>query len=94
MVEALLAYPLMSDRDERQTMVGELDPVLVARMPRHAVPRTDVLGILRTLRRRPQGPWDLYRAVTLLDDDPGRAAELESALGEFLAEDRPGPPGP
>ncbi|NEE16163.1 caspase family protein, partial [Streptomyces sp. SID7499] len=81
-------------RDERQTMVGELDPVLVARMPRHAVPRTDVLGILRTLRRRPEGPWDLYRAVTLLDDDPGRAAELEQALREFLAEDRPGPPGP
>lgn len=93
-VEALLAYPLMSDRDERQTMVGELDPVLVARMPRHAVPRTDVLGILRTLRRRPEGPWDLYRAVTLLDDDPGRAAELEEALREFLAEDQPDPPGP
>ncbi|WP_327332396.1 effector-associated domain 2-containing protein [Streptomyces anulatus] len=93
-VEALLAYPLMSDRDERQTMVAELDPVLVARMPRHAVPRTDVLGILRTLRRRPEGPWDLYRAVTLLDDDPGRAAELEEALTEFLAEGRTGPPGP
>ncbi|MFJ6512709.1 caspase family protein [Streptomyces sp. NPDC091406] len=90
-VDALLAYPLMSDRDERQTMVAELDPVLVARMPRHAVPRTDVLGILRTLRRRPEGPWDLYRAVTLLDDDPDRAAELEEALREFLAENRPAP---
>ncbi|MDX3596021.1 caspase family protein [Streptomyces sp. ID03-2B] len=89
-VEALLAYPLMSDRDERQTMVAELDPVLVARMPRHAVPRTDILGILRTLRRRPEGPWDLYRAVTLLDDDPDRAAELEQALREFQDEDRPG----
>ncbi|MEU2404961.1 caspase family protein [Streptomyces rubiginosohelvolus] len=90
-VDALLAYPLMSDRDERQTMVAELDPVLVARMPRHAVPRTDVLGILRTLRRRPEGPWDLYRAVTLLDDDPDRAAELAEALREFLAENRPAP---
>ncbi|MFD4018716.1 effector-associated domain 2-containing protein [Streptomyces sindenensis] len=90
-VEALLAYPLMSDRDERQTMVAELDPVLVGRMPRHAVPRTDVLGILRTLRRRPDGPWDLYRAVTLLDDDPARAAELEEAISEFLAENRPAP---
>ncbi|MCC8479818.1 caspase family protein [Streptomyces globisporus] len=90
-VEALLAYPLMSDRDERQAMVAELDPALVARMPRHAVPRTDVLGILRTLRRRPDGPWDLYRAVTLLDDDPDRAAELEQALREFLAENRPAP---
>lgn len=93
-VEALLAYPLMSDRDERQAMVAELDPVLVARMPRHAVPRTDVLGILRTVRRRPEGPWDLYRAVTLLDDDPDRAAELEQALREFLDEGRSGPPGP
>jgi hypothetical protein len=93
-VEALLAYPLMSDRDERQAMVAELDPVLVARMPRHAVPRTDVLGILRTVRRRPEGPWDLYRAVTLLDDDPDRAAELEQALREFLDEGRCGPPGP
>lgn len=90
-VEALLAYPLMSDRDERQAVVAELDPVLVARMPRHAVPRTDVLGILRTVRRRPDGVWDLFRAVTLLDDDPGRSAELEEALGEFLAGDRPGP---
>ncbi|MFE6773642.1 caspase family protein [Streptomyces fimicarius] len=90
-VEALLAYPLMSDRDERQTMVAELDPVLVARMSRHAVPRTDILGILRTLRRRPEGPWELYRVVTLLDDDPDRAAELEQALREFLDEDRQGP---
>ncbi|MEV7462815.1 effector-associated domain 2-containing protein [Streptomyces rubiginosohelvolus] len=72
-------------------MVAEPDPVLVARMLRHAVPRTDVLGILRTLRRRLEGPWDLYRAVTLLDDDPDRAAELAEALREFLAENRPAP---
>ncbi|WNF30535.1 caspase family protein [Streptomyces sp. C11-1] len=90
-VEALLAYPLMLDRDERQAMVAELDPVLVARMPRHAVPRTDVMGILRTVRRSPEGLRDLFRAVTLLDDDPDRAAELDGAIGEFLAEVPPGP---
>lgn len=63
-------------------------------MPRHAVPRTDVLGTPRTPRRRPEGPWDLYRAVTLLDDDPGGAAELEQALREFLAEAGPVRPAP
>ncbi|WP_257002433.1 hypothetical protein [Streptomyces sp. WZ.A104] len=91
MVEALLAYPLMLDRDKRQAMVAELDPVMVARMPRHAVPRTDVMGILRTVRRSPEGLRDLFRTVTLLDDDPDRAAELDGAIGEFLAEVPPGP---
>lgn len=46
------------------------------------------------LRSSPHSNCTAYRAVTLLDDDPGRVAEREAVLGEFLAEDRPGPPGP
>ncbi|MEU5718688.1 caspase family protein [Streptomyces sp. NPDC020403] len=85
LIDALLAYSLMNDRDERQALVNELPPSVVARMPRHTMPRTDVIGIVRTLRARPEGLWELYDAVTLLDDDPGRSAELKAAVEDFAA---------
>ncbi|MFG2560348.1 caspase family protein [Streptomyces sp. NPDC048496] len=86
LIEALLAYPLMNDRDERQALVNELPPAVVARMPRHPTPRTDVIGIVRTLRARLDRLWELYGAVTLLDDEPARAAELESAIQDLLGD--------
>ncbi|MFI2779782.1 effector-associated domain 2-containing protein [Streptomyces sp. ALB3] len=90
LIDALMAYPLMNDRDERQTLVNELPSAVVARMPRHPLPRTDVIGIVRTLRRRPDGLRHLYAAVTLLDDDPDRAAGLSSAVDDVLAGPGPG----
>ncbi|MFD8800326.1 effector-associated domain 2-containing protein [Streptomyces atroolivaceus] len=90
LIEALMAYPLMNDRDERQTLVNELPSAVVARMPRHPMPRTDVIGIVRTLRARPDGLWKLYAAVTLLDDDADRGSELKSSVQDFMAESRPG----
>ncbi|MFH9613136.1 caspase family protein [Streptomyces pratensis] len=89
-VTALMAYPLMGDRDERQTLVNELPAAVVARMPRHPMPRTDVIGIFRALRAQPDGLWKLYAAVTLIDDDPARASELSSAVRDFLANPAPG----
>ncbi|MEV8225305.1 caspase family protein [Streptomyces sp. NPDC079167] len=90
LIEALMAYPLMSDRDERQTLVNELPAAAVARMPRHLVPRTDVIGIVRTLRKRKDGLYELYDAVRLLDDDAGRSAELKASVQDFMAESGPG----
>ncbi|MFB4420356.1 caspase family protein [Streptomyces sp. QL37] len=89
-VTALMAYPLMSDRDERQTLVNELPAAIVARMPRHLVPRTDVIGIFRALKAHRDGLQRLYEAVTLIDEDPVRAAELKSAIQDFLADPGPG----
>ncbi|MFB8026381.1 MULTISPECIES: caspase family protein [unclassified Streptomyces] len=89
-IEILMAYPLMNDRDERQTLVNELPASVVARMPRHTMPRTDVIGMVRTLSRQPGGLWNLYAAVTLLDDDAGRAAELKSSLTDLVADPGPG----
>ncbi|MDF6046374.1 caspase family protein [Streptomyces sp. JH14] len=89
LIESLLAYPLMSDRDERQALVNELPAAVVGRMPRHTMPRTDVIGIVRTIRAQPDRLWELYDAVTLLDDDPGRAAELKAAVQDFIAAPRP-----
>lgn len=80
LLRALMDYPLMTDPEERQTMVGALETRAVERMPRHRVPRTDLVGIVRTLRRQPDGLWLLYDAVTLLDDDESRAAALEAAV--------------
>lgn len=89
-IGALMAYPLMNDRDERQTLVNELPSAAVARMPRHTMPRTDVIGIVRTLRRQPDGLRKLYAAVTLLDDDADRAAELRCSIKDLVAETMPG----
>ncbi|MFD9290033.1 caspase family protein [Streptomyces sp. NPDC060030] len=89
-ITALMAYPLMNDRDERQVLVGELPAAVVARMPRHPMPRTDVIGIFRALRATPDGLWKLYAAVTLLDVDPARASELKAAIEDFLSDPDPG----
>ncbi|MFE7710391.1 caspase family protein [Streptomyces sp. NPDC057486] len=90
LIESLLAYPLMSDRDARQALVNELPAAVVARMPRHTMPRTDVIGIVRTIRAQPDKLWELYDAVTLLDDEPGRAVELKAAVRDFIAGPGPG----
>ncbi len=80
-VEALLAYPLMEDPIERQAVVAALSPSLVRTLPRHSKARTDAVGILTSLaRRRPEALWELYDAVTLVDDDPDRRSELFTAL--------------
>ncbi|MEE1794576.1 caspase family protein [Streptomyces sp. BE308] len=85
LIEALLAYPLMNDRDERQALVNELPARVVERMPRHSMPRTDVIGIVRTLRAHPDRLGELFDAVTLFDVDPARAAELGQAIQELIA---------
>ncbi|MYW64025.1 caspase family protein [Streptomyces sp. SID8379] len=83
-VNALLDYPLMTDPAERQALVEALGPRLGSTMPRHTKPRTDATGMLTTLARRgPEALGELLSAVTALDDDPERQAELAAALGEL-----------
>ncbi|WP_338702380.1 caspase family protein [Streptomyces sp. Q6] len=85
-VEALLAYPLAHSLDERQTLVLLLDPRLTAHMRRNPAPRPDLVAVVRAHGTRSDDLWTLYEAVTSLDDDPGRAAELRDAI-EGLAAD-------
>jgi hypothetical protein len=88
-VEALLAYPLMGDPVERQTVVTALDPHVTATLPRHPKPRTDATGILNGLaRHRPDALGDLLDAVVSVDDDPGRKRELSAALRDLAASAR------
>ncbi|GAA5204315.1 effector-associated domain 2-containing protein [Streptomyces thinghirensis] len=84
-VDALLAYPLMSDPTERQTVVATLGPGVTGTLSRHTKARTDATGILNALaRHRPQALWELFDAVVSVDDDPERGAELEVALRELM----------
>ncbi|WP_053751788.1 effector-associated domain 2-containing protein [Streptomyces sp. MMG1533] len=88
-VEALLAYPLMADPTERQTVVAALNPRVTAMLPRHTKARTDATGILNGLaRHHPEALWELLDAVVSLDDDPERRDELDAALREFEASAR------
>ncbi|MEU9343701.1 caspase family protein [Streptomyces sp. NPDC048278] len=85
-VEALLAYPLMADPTERQTVIAVMAPHVTATLPRHTKARTDVTGILNSLaRHHPEALDDLFDAVVSVDDDPGRKSELEAAIGAFAA---------
>ncbi|EFL35517.1 predicted protein [Streptomyces viridochromogenes DSM 40736] len=80
-VEAMLAYPLMGDPEERQTVLTALNPRVTAVLRRHSKARTDVVNILGGLaRRNPEALWDLFDAVVSVDDDPGLKAELAAAL--------------
>ncbi|MFF8863000.1 caspase family protein [Streptomyces sp. NPDC015139] len=84
-VNALIAYPLMTDPLERQAVVSALGPGLAGTLPRHSKARTDAVGILTTLaRQRPESLWQLYDAVLSVDDHPGRRAELGKALSELV----------
>jgi hypothetical protein len=88
-VEALLAYPLMADPTERQTVVALLNPRVTATLPRHTKARTDAAGILDGLaRRHPDALWELFDAVVSVDDDPERKGELAEALRVFEASAR------
>ncbi|MER5182044.1 caspase family protein [Streptomyces sp. NPDC002896] len=91
-VAALLAYPLMADPAERQTVVGQLSSALTGTLPRHTKARTDVTGILTALRRRGSAALqELYDAVVAVDDDPTLAAELDASLRELTRrQDEPG----
>jgi hypothetical protein len=85
-VEALLAYPLMHDPDERQTVVATLNPRATAVLRRHSKARTDVVNILGGLARRaPEALWDLFDAVVSIDDDPALKDELAAAIDEFAS---------
>ncbi|MFJ3622421.1 caspase family protein [Streptomyces iakyrus] len=85
-VEALLAYPLMYDPGERQTVVATLNPRVTAVLRRHSSARTDVVNILGGLvRRNPEALWDLYDAVVSVDDDPELKEKLAAAIGELVS---------
>ena len=85
-VEALLAYPLMHDPDERQSVIAVLNPRVTAVLRRHSRARTDVVNLVGGLARRdPGGLWDLFDAVVSLDDDPELREELAAATRELAA---------
>ncbi|MET9764168.1 caspase family protein [Streptomyces sp. NPDC006372] len=85
-VEALLAYPLMHDPDERQTVVASLNPRVTAVLRRHSRARTDVVNLLGGLARRdPEALRDLFDAVVSVDDDPALRDELAAALDELAS---------
>ncbi|MFI9599345.1 caspase family protein [Streptomyces sp. NPDC052043] len=85
-VEALLAYPLMRDPAERQSVVAALDPSITGTLARHTKARTDAVNILNGLaRRRPEALWDLFDIVVSVDDDPERKEELAQAFRELAA---------
>jgi hypothetical protein len=88
-VEALLAYPLMTDPVERQALIAQLSSRVTATLPRHTKARTEATTLLNTLaRRHPAALWELYDAVIALDDDPALKTELGAALRELEARGR------
>ncbi|MET7481919.1 caspase family protein [Streptomyces sp. NPDC005538] len=88
-VDALLAYPLMNDPTERQTVIGALDPHITGTLPRHTKARTDIAGILTGLaRHHPEALWEFFDGVVSIDDQLDRRRELALALREFEASAR------
>ncbi|WP_225859102.1 effector-associated domain 2-containing protein [Streptomyces albicerus] len=83
-VDALFAYPLMSDPAERQAVVAALSPQVTGTLARHPKARTDATLILSGLaRRHPGALWELFDAVVAVDDDPKLRNELAEALREL-----------
>lgn len=80
LVDCVLAYPFAVDPTARQAMVELLPTGVLTTAARHPVPRYDTVVIVRALLRLPDGLRLLYEAVTALDGDEERAADLAAAI--------------
>ncbi|MCS0601372.1 caspase family protein [Streptomyces sp. LP11] len=67
LVNLLAGWPGMTDRDQRQLVLGMLPPDLSGAIPRLGAPRPDLISIVRTCRRHPGGLAALVAAVALVE---------------------------
>ncbi|MGW5656546.1 effector-associated domain 2-containing protein [Streptomyces humi] len=79
LVDALLAYPRMTDATQREILLGMMRPEMVNMISRYRSPRVDLFSIVRTAQDYGM-LQELFEAMVLIDSDPIRRLALEQAL--------------
>ncbi|MEW2519087.1 effector-associated domain 2-containing protein [Actinacidiphila alni] len=79
-VDVLLDLPEFRDPPTRSVIVGELDPQISARIPRHVSIRLDVIAIVRTCLYTPGGLAALVDVLTLFCGDTHTLARLRELV--------------
>ncbi|MER5856788.1 caspase family protein [Streptomyces sp900105245] len=85
LVNLLAGWPGMTDRDQRQLVLGMLPADLSSAIPRLGAPRPDIISIVRTCRRHPGGLAALVEAVALLEPGSLEQRELTDWAARWLA---------
>ncbi|MEU0003453.1 caspase family protein [Streptomyces sp. NPDC006314] len=84
LINLLAGWPGMTDRDQRQLVLGMLPADLSGAVPRLGAPRPDIISIVRTCRRYPGGLAALVEAVALVEPGSPEQRELKDWAARWL----------
>jgi Effector-associated domain 2 len=85
-VDALLQVEAIADEGARREVLRELPNEISGAIPHHAVPRVQVLAMLRTCLRYPNGLRELLDAIRLVEPDSTATKRLEETAGRAFPE--------
>ncbi|MFG2605597.1 caspase family protein [Streptomyces sp. NPDC048514] len=84
LINLLAGWPGMTDRDQRQLVLGMLPADLSGAIPRLGAPRPDIISIVRTCRRHPGGLAALVEAVAVVEPGSLEQRELKDWAARWL----------
>lgn len=89
LTDHLLACDVMTDRDQRDYVVGQLRPEIANMVKRNAAARIDVLGIVKTSAGYSGGLEELLEAVHFLEQNSTAWKSLQQYAAELLGRANP-----
>ncbi|GHJ37776.1 caspase family protein [Streptomyces sp. TS71-3] len=84
LIALLAGWPSMTDRDQRQLVLGMLPADLSGAIPRLGAARPDIISIVRTCRRYPGGLAALVEAVAMVEPGSLEQRELKDWAARWL----------
>ncbi|MFF2776521.1 caspase family protein [Streptomyces sp. NPDC058052] len=92
LIGLLSGWPVMTDQNQRQLVLGMLPADLAGSIPRLGAARPDIISIVRSCRRRPGGLAALVEALSLLEPGSLEQRELAEWAERWLGPDPGGAP--
>jgi hypothetical protein len=86
MVDALLEVEAIADEGARRAVLRELPKEISGAIPHHAVPRVQVLAMLRTCLRYPDGLRQLLDAIRLVEPASTATEQLQKTASRAFPE--------
>lgn len=83
LLEALQAVPVMQDPGLRAVVISNLPLDICTSVPRNAVPRVEILQLIRTCVAFENGLWHLWSALSLVDAGTAALDDLEAVLKDY-----------
>lgn len=88
LITLLASWPGMTDRDQRQLVLGMLPVDLASSIPRLGAARPDIISIVRTCRRHPGGLAALVEAVAMVEPGSLEQRALKDWASHWLTPER------